>query len=188
MSRTNHLRLISPSGGDDLVTAGQATTTPPLQMALFSGAPSLIAVVDCSTLYGSRLCLFVDQLQPRLVLDLRTAPQFDVGAYGRRYLFRQWSEMNAPYIDIPRFLCVESRFDARLNPAFVARVVAQEVERHVGLRVSRAGVKRSKILRGNVLLFSDERGYATSVVEAVADALNANVSGLFVFDAGVTAE
>lgn len=65
--------------------------------------------------------------RPRIVLDLRLAPRFDLGTLNRRLVFSIFDQIGAQYYDVAGKLEIKSLKDAKLNPALLVPELRLEV-------------------------------------------------------------
>lgn len=88
---------------------------------LFSHAgTNFAAVLQMDTSLESDVLTLFLEVRPRLVIDLRIAPRFDLGALNRRLMFSLFEQCGSKYHDLSGSLGLKSGTDARLNPKVLA--------------------------------------------------------------------
>lgn len=91
----------------------------------FAADPFVLVLVDLTNASEAEFLRVLEQARPDAVIELRKVPRFDFGRLNRKLVFRMFDEMKARYHDLIYSLRVTSAHDAGLNPAFVARPLAQ---------------------------------------------------------------
>lgn len=98
----------------------------PSQLGLFSlPSPRLVVFGPMSGISGQIFLRTIEDLRPRMLVDLRVLPRFDFLGLTRAIAFRAFEEQQLAYRDITGLLRVNSRSDVRLN----AVVMAEELDR-----------------------------------------------------------
>jgi hypothetical protein len=85
----------------------------------------VLVLVDLTNASEAEFLRILEQARPDAVIELRKVPRFDFGRLNRKLVFRMFDEMKARYHDLIYSLRVTSAHDAGLNPAFVARPLAE---------------------------------------------------------------
>lgn len=112
-----HLKLLQPQQG----SAGE-----PSQLALFSlPSPRLAVFAPMSGISGLLFLRTLEALRPRMLLDLRVLPRFDLSGITRAIAFQVFEEQRLAYRDVTGLLRVSSRRDARMNAAVMAEELAR---------------------------------------------------------------
>src|SRR5689334_13062133 len=104
------------------------------------------------------LSLLTDS-RPQLVIDLRLAPRFDVGALNRRLVFALFQQTDSRYADLSGEMDLRSSKDARLNPS----LLAQRVQRY-------RNPDRSSV-SGPIVFLVDESQFDDEFFMSIADAI-----------------
>ena len=108
---TPHLKLLET----------QAVSSEPSQLALFSlPSPQLVLFAPMSGISGQLFLRELETLQPRMLLDLRVLPRFDLVGLTRAAVFRVFESQRLAYRDVTGMLQVSSRRDAKMNAAVMA--------------------------------------------------------------------
>jgi hypothetical protein len=108
---TPHLKLLQFQG----------VASEPSQLALFSlPSPRLAVFAPMSGISGQLFLRTLEALQPRMLLDIRVLPRFDLPGLTRAMAFQVFEEQRLAYRDITGLLKVSSRRDARMNAAVMA--------------------------------------------------------------------
>lgn len=122
------------------------------QKTLFASANSgLLCFVNPSLISETELLRVLLEGKPKLVLDMRLVPTFDVGSLNRRLVFGLFDQIGAKYVDVSGMLKITSRRDSKLNP----RLLVQEMERLIG-----------PITEGPVVLLAEAEQFAEEYVSS----------------------
>lgn len=82
---------------------------------------SLLLIVDMTAMSGAIFVDFIRKLRPRLVLDLRPVPTFDLESFDRRRAFDLFEQTHVTYRDVTARIHISSPSrDAAFNAGDVA--------------------------------------------------------------------
>ncbi len=118
-----HLRLVKP----EVERARLETAVLPtqeIQTDLFPLAkPWLMIFTDVSEISADSFVMLINEARPTFILDVRTAPRFDIGRLNRSRVFEIFEQNHIQYIDVAGLAGVTSRWDANLNPSFLVETI-----------------------------------------------------------------
>ncbi len=118
-SSVNFLRLVE-SVPETKPVSSENVSRPAWQNTLFATEhPSLLVFVNFEFVSEADFLALLLNARPRIVVDLRLVPRFDVGGLNRRLVFSMFSQVSAQYFDLSGQLSVRDRRDANLNPALI---------------------------------------------------------------------
>lgn len=76
-----------------------------VQGALFPSKRSNILIfVELDQLNEPQFFSLLQELSPKIIIDVRIAPRFDIGRCNRQRAFHAFSEINAAYLEVPGLL------------------------------------------------------------------------------------
>jgi len=99
-------------------------SAPVAQSTLFASSnEALLCVVDCSQVSEAEFLRSMLGARPKIVVDLRVVPRFDIGGLNRSLVFSIFGQVSARYVDLSGVLEVRDRRDSRLNPSLLVDYV-----------------------------------------------------------------
>ncbi len=126
-----------------------------VQADLFPMAkPWLLIFVDTSDLSADCFVALLNEARPTFVLDLRPTPRFDMGRLNRRQVFEIFRLNLIHYVDVAGLAGVSSRWDANLNPLFLADTINVSL-----LRSGAPGIE------GPIIILCDDKEFLNSAME-----------------------
>lgn len=133
---------------------------PTRQPMLFSEASSYtLGFIKATELDAHRLLSLIEQAKPRLIFDLRPAPNFAGGAVSRRTIFGVFERHGTEYYDVAGVLGVSARRDALLNPALLVDAIQVNI------------LRSGKGLSGPVFFFVDDDQFNEEYFSTLAERL-----------------
>jgi hypothetical protein len=115
--RPPHLRAVPPKP--------DKATSAPRQGTLFpEPRPSLLTVVDVSSVGASEFFEALDGIRPRLIFDLRPVPSFEQWGIARSQVFSRLRDCGCTYHDIAGTLGIESSREAGVGSGSVATEIS----------------------------------------------------------------
>ena len=139
MARSNHpafLRLVHSDNraGDATPAAGSAT--PAQDSFLPSSQPQTLIFLAWSKASSEDLLDIFELSKPKLILDMRVAPRFDLGQLNRKRFFDLLRDYDCRYVDLLGRMEVDSVHDALMNPTLIAARATEFTDK---LRVAHSG-------------------------------------------------
>lgn len=121
----NFLKLVHSHQPEPSVTAGAGPTTSTQESFLPSDkASSLIFLAWGKVTFDDILDVF-ELTRPKMILDMRVAPRFDLGQLNRRQFFSFLKQYDCQYVDLLGRIGVASLSDALANPKLIAAHASQ---------------------------------------------------------------
>jgi TIR domain len=139
MARRSHpgfLRLVHSDSNVARTLPELTRATPAQDSFLPSSHPSTLIFLAWGKLSLDDLMDVFELSKPKLILDMRVAPRFDLDQLTRRRFFELLRQYDCQYVDLLGRLGVDHMNDALLNPALVGSQAAQFTK---GLRVPNSG-------------------------------------------------
>lgn len=128
LKKLAHLKLVKPFC-DEQPRESRNDFSGQTQSELFPmGKPSLLIFVDTSDISSDIFVQLLKEARPTLVLDVRPIPRFDIGKLNRKLAFELFRENEIEYMDVAGLTGVQSRWDARLNPSFLAQSINKSLK------------------------------------------------------------
>lgn len=160
--RPAHLKLVC-STSDQIPGEPPTRSTSSVQAELFPmSKPWLLIFTDTCELSAEHFVQLLSQARPTFVLDIRPTPRFDMGRLNRRLAFEIFRENHIRYVDVAGLAGVSSKWDANLNPSFLAESINKT------LQIKGASSE------GPIVLLFDNRDLLNSAMEVFPKALLKN--------------
>lgn len=113
-----HLRLVPPAPAECL------PERPPIRLSYHPNStpspdPYQLVFLNTELLNGHHFNDLLTTVRPSFLIDVRVVPRFDYLGTSRPQVFRLLDAIEARYMDMTGLLGIETRQDARLNPALL---------------------------------------------------------------------
>lgn len=128
-------------------------------------SPSLLIFAKVDGLSQDEFYRLIVKSKPKLVLDLRVAPRFDIGTMSRKAVFALFDSIGSRYVDVSGILEIKQARDARLNPSFLGQQLKEIV------------FKGKTSATGPLLLLSDAAQTDQTYVDALSSAMDSLCEG-----------
>ncbi|MFV1976984.1 MAG: hypothetical protein ACC651_14660 [Candidatus Scalindua sp.] len=122
------LRLVSSdSWGKELIYEDLMYKTTGHQGELFASPnPTLLIFADISNISESDILKLFYYADPRVVIDLRDVPRFDIGNLNRRSVFQLFKKHKSKYLDI-HGIADDENIDLCCEPSTLQKIVRKQL-------------------------------------------------------------
>jgi hypothetical protein len=108
---------------------GSTGTAPAQNSFLPSSDPGTLIFLSWDTATFDDLLDVLELSKPKLIVDMRVSPRFNIGQLTRRRFFELLRELKCQYVDLFGRMGIENVSDALTNPMLVATQTAKFIER-----------------------------------------------------------
>lgn len=155
-----YLRLVESEKPHDHTALTTTTTRFGAQISLFSDASSeTLGFIEVSKMRASTFQRLLEDVQPRLIFDLRLIPNFGDGNLTRRTIFALFESYGIRYFDVAGAIGARSPRDASLNPRLLVPNILQNI------------LKTDRSLTGPVLFFLDSEQFSETFIAGIESEL-----------------